>query len=92
MATTKQAAGQVAHGRHCDGAANRRFGGTRSDAGGGSATRKTAANIRVEFENDLPLQRALFRYNHWLMAQISQSAACNRFHAAGQRAGIDPAR
>lgn len=60
--------------------------------GGGSATRKTAANIRVEFENDLPLQRALFRYNHWLMAQISQSAACNRFHAAGQRAGIDPAR
>lgn len=60
--------------------------------GGGSATRMTAANIRVEFENDLPLQRALFRYNHWLMAQISQSAACNRFHAAGQRAGIDPAR
>ena len=53
--------------------------------GSGTALRMTAARFRTEFKNNLPLQRALFRYNHLLMAQISQTAACNRFHDAEQR-------
>jgi len=53
--------------------------------GSGSAMRMTAARFRTEFKNNLPLQRALFRYNHLLMAQISQTAACNRFHEAPPR-------
>jgi CRP-like cAMP-binding protein len=31
------------------------------------------------------MQQALFRYTHALMAQISQTAACNRFHDAEAR-------
>ncbi|WP_313950610.1 Crp/Fnr family transcriptional regulator [Accumulibacter sp.] len=53
--------------------------------GSGTALRMTAARFRTEFKKNLPLQRALFRYNHLLMAQISQTAACNRFHDAEQR-------
>ena len=33
----------------------------------------------------MPLQEALFRYAHLLMAQVSQTAACNRFHTAEAR-------
>ena len=47
--------------------------------------RMTAAHFRTEFKSNPPLQRALFRYNHLLMAQISQTAACNRFHGAEAR-------
>jgi CRP-like cAMP-binding protein len=53
--------------------------------GSGSALRMTAARFRAEFKKNLPLQRALFRYTHLLMAQISQTAACNRFHEAEAR-------
>ena len=53
--------------------------------GGGTALRMTAAHFRAELKNNQPLQRALFRYNHLLMAQISQTAACNRFHEAEAR-------
>jgi hypothetical protein len=53
--------------------------------GGGSALRMTAARFRAELKKNLPLQRALFRYTHLLMAQISQTAACNRFHEAEAR-------
>ncbi len=53
--------------------------------GSGAAMRMTATRFRAEFKNNLPLQRALFRYNHLLMAQISQTAACNRFHLAASR-------
>jgi CRP-like cAMP-binding protein len=53
--------------------------------GSGTAARMTAARFRTEFKNNMPLQRALFRYNHLLMAQISQTAACNRFHEAEPR-------
>jgi hypothetical protein len=53
--------------------------------GSGSAMRMTAEGFRAEFKNNMPLQRALFRYNHLLMAQISQTAACNRFHEAEPR-------
>jgi CRP-like cAMP-binding protein len=53
--------------------------------GRGTALRMTAARFRTEFRKHPQLQRALFRYNHLLMAQISQTAACNRFHDAQSR-------
>jgi CRP-like cAMP-binding protein len=53
--------------------------------GSGTALRMTTAGFRAEFKKSLPLQRALFRYIHLLMAQVSQTAACNRFHEADAR-------
>jgi CRP-like cAMP-binding protein len=53
--------------------------------GGGTAWRMGAAPFRVEFDRNRPLQDALYRYTYALMAQISQTAACNRFHDAEQR-------
>jgi CRP-like cAMP-binding protein len=53
--------------------------------GKGTAMRLTAARFRVEFRKNLALQKALFRYTHLLMAQVSQTAACNRFHKAEAR-------
>lgn len=53
--------------------------------GGGSALRMAATPFRVEFGRTPALQQALYRYTYALMAQISQTAACNRFHETGQR-------
>jgi CRP-like cAMP-binding protein len=53
--------------------------------GGGSALRIASAPFRVEFARNVPLQQALYRYTYALMAQISQTAACNRFHSAEAR-------
>ncbi|MDO8595251.1 MAG: Crp/Fnr family transcriptional regulator [Sulfuricaulis sp.] len=53
--------------------------------GSGTAMRMTAARFRAEFKKNIPLQQALFRYTHLLMAQVSQTAACNRFHRAEAR-------
>ncbi|MDD5176362.1 MAG: Crp/Fnr family transcriptional regulator [Sterolibacterium sp.] len=53
--------------------------------GHGTAMRMTSARFRSEFKNNPPLRQALFRYNHLLMAQISQTAACNRFHGMEAR-------
>ena len=53
--------------------------------GGGTAMRMPASRFRTEFNKNIPLQRALFRYTHLLMAQVSQTAACNRFHEAEGR-------
>jgi CRP-like cAMP-binding protein len=53
--------------------------------GGGKALRMDAMRFRSEFAENKPLQLSLFRYAHALMAQISQTAACNRFHAAEAR-------
>jgi CRP-like cAMP-binding protein len=53
--------------------------------GGGEALRMASAPFRVEFDRNRPLQQALFRYTYALMAQISQTAACNRFHEAEAR-------
>ena len=44
-----------------------------------------AAAFRIEFDRNQPLREALFRYAYALMAQISQTAACNRFHEAEAR-------
>jgi CRP-like cAMP-binding protein len=53
--------------------------------GGGSAMRMSSARFHAEFKQNLPLQQALYRYTYALMAQISQTAACNRFHSSEQR-------
>ena len=48
--------------------------------GAGTAMRMKAAPFRAEFRHSLSLQREVLRYTHALMAQIAQTAACNRFH------------
>jgi CRP-like cAMP-binding protein len=53
--------------------------------GSGEALRMAAPEFLVEFDRAPALQRALHRYTWAMMAQISQTAACNRFHEAPQR-------
>ena len=53
--------------------------------GGGTALRMPSGPFRIEFARNGPLQEALFRYTYALMTQISQTAACNRFHEAEPR-------
>jgi CRP-like cAMP-binding protein len=53
--------------------------------GGGQALGMEAGRFRVEFDRNSALQDALYRYMYALMAQISQTAACNRFHEAEPR-------
>src|SRR2546430_2771939 len=52
---------------------------------GGTALRMSAARFRRELRRSAPLQRELYRYTHSLMAQITQTAACNRFHRVPAR-------
>lgn len=53
--------------------------------GEGTALRMTSANFIKEFRLSAPLQHELYSYVHTLMAQISQTAACNRFHVVERR-------
>jgi CRP-like cAMP-binding protein len=53
--------------------------------GAGQALRMASKPFRAEFDRTPALQQALYRYTYALMAQISQTAACNRFHDAGER-------
>jgi CRP-like cAMP-binding protein len=53
--------------------------------GGGPALRMSAARFRAELRSSAPLQRALYRYVHAMMEQISQTAGCNRFHVVEAR-------
>jgi hypothetical protein len=55
--------------------------------GEGSASRMKAAALRKELSNGngSALQKLLHRYTHSLLTQISQSAACNRFHLVNPR-------
>jgi len=53
--------------------------------GGGDALRMAAGPFRIEFNRNPPLQEALYRYMYALTTQISQTAACNRFHEAEPR-------
>lgn len=53
--------------------------------GAGDAYRMPAARFKIEFHRNEFLRKALFRYTYALMAQISQTAACNRFHEADAR-------
>jgi CRP-like cAMP-binding protein len=53
--------------------------------GAGAAMRMSAASFRKALDASEPLQRGLLRYTHGLMAQITQTAACNRFHVVEAR-------
>lgn len=53
--------------------------------GAGGALRMASAPFLVEFNRNPALQDALYRYTYALMAQISQTAACNRFHEGEAR-------
>jgi len=48
--------------------------------GTGTALRMTAARFRGEHEKSGPLYREVNRYIHERIVQITQTAACNRFH------------
>lgn len=53
--------------------------------GAGSALKMSAGRFREIFDANPPLQRGLHLYVHELMAQITQTAACNRFHSVDAR-------
>jgi CRP-like cAMP-binding protein len=53
--------------------------------GSGTALRMNAASFLREIRGSLPLQRAVHRYTYDLIVQITQTAACNRFHGAEAR-------
>src|SRR5215213_946478 len=53
--------------------------------GAGTAMRMKARAFRREAQHFGSLHRLLHRYSHSLLTQISQSAACNRFHTVNAR-------
>ena len=53
--------------------------------GAGPALRMSAARFRKELHASPPLRDELNRYVHAMMAQISQTAGCNRFHVVEAR-------
>ena len=53
--------------------------------GSGTALRMAAAPFLKLFRASPGLQRELYRFTHALMSQISQTAACNRFHVVESR-------
>jgi CRP-like cAMP-binding protein len=53
--------------------------------GAGTALRMASAQFLKEFGHSKPLQQGLYSYTHSLMSQISQTAACNRFHVVERR-------
>lgn len=53
--------------------------------GAGSAMRMKATALRREVNQFGSLYRLLHRYSHTLLTQVSQSAACNRFHMVSAR-------
>ena len=53
--------------------------------GSGTAMRMKAAAFLAEFRRSHALQRQLHNYIYTLMSQITQTAACNRFHVVEAR-------
>jgi CRP-like cAMP-binding protein len=53
--------------------------------GAGSALRMTVARFKSEMKRSGPLQRAMGRYAFVTMAQLGQTAGCNRFHVVEAR-------
>jgi CRP-like cAMP-binding protein len=53
--------------------------------GTGTAMRMNSGRFLSEFRRSPALQRALFQFTDTLMIQISQTAACNRFHIVEAR-------
>jgi len=53
--------------------------------GTGMALRMTSAHFRSELQQSAHLQREVYRYTYELMVQMTQTAACNRFHRVETR-------
>ena len=53
--------------------------------GAGTAMRMNSAVVRQEASRLGSLHSLLHRYSHSLLAQVSQSSACDRFHLVGAR-------
>lgn len=53
--------------------------------GTGRAMRMKSTRFLREFQRSPTLQRALFRFTDALMIQVTQTAACNRFHVVEER-------
>jgi CRP-like cAMP-binding protein len=53
--------------------------------GSGSAMRMTSVAVRQEANRLGTLHRLMHRYAHSLLTQVSQAAACNRFHSVDAR-------
>jgi len=53
--------------------------------GTGTALRMKSARFLQEFRHSLALRQQTYRYTYTLMAQITQTAACNRFHVVEAR-------
>jgi CRP-like cAMP-binding protein len=53
--------------------------------GSGTALRMKSALFMSELRRNPPLQRAVNRYTYDLMVQVTQTAACNRFHRVEAR-------
>lgn len=53
--------------------------------GSGTALRMKSARFLLELRRSPPLQQEIYRYTHALMAQVTQTAACNRFHVVEAR-------
>lgn len=53
--------------------------------GEGEALRMGAGRFRAELAKSAPLRAQLYRYTNALMAQVTQTAACNRFHRVDER-------
>jgi CRP-like cAMP-binding protein len=53
--------------------------------GAGVALRMTSAHFRQELHKSEQLKREVYRYTHELMVQMTQTAACNRFHRVEAR-------
>jgi CRP-like cAMP-binding protein len=53
--------------------------------GSGTAMRMSSVVVRTEANRLGGLHRLLHRYSHSLLTQVSQSAACNRFHLVDAR-------
>jgi len=53
--------------------------------GSGTALRMTSKRFSKEIRKSPQLQQGVHRYANALIAQVSQTAACNRFHVVGAR-------
>ena len=53
--------------------------------GAGTAMRMSSAAVRTEANQLGSLHHLLHRYSHSLLAQVSQSSACNRYHMVNAR-------
>lgn len=53
--------------------------------GSGTAMRMTSSHFHKAFRDSPPLRREVYRYIHALMVQVTQTAACNRFHMVEAR-------